>query len=125
MKINADNKNISPTDKSIKREPEKAGKQKKENNEIKYKDRVELSGEPVKRINYQDKKSNPYSDPVNRNESGVTRNINHISRNEKISPEKLAEIKEKIAKGYYDTEEVIDSVSKIIFQDVKKIDKNI
>ncbi len=101
MKINADNTNISPSDKSIKREePEKAGKQEIENNELKYKDRVELSGAPAKRINYQDKKSNPYSGPVNHNESGVTRNINHISRNEKISPERLAEIKEKIAKGF-------------------------
>ncbi len=126
MKINADNTNISPSDKSIKREePEKARDVENEESGRKYKDRVELTGEPITRINHIDKKSNPYSDNINNEEPKVSKNINHISRNEKISAERLAEIKKQIAKGFYETDEVINSVSKLISQDVKKIDKNI
>ena len=126
MKINANNSNISPSDKSIKRdEINKTGNPEKENNGVKYKDRVELSGDSTNRTNLIDKKNNPYSDHVNNDEAKVSKNINHISRNEKLSPERLTEIKDRIAKGFYDTDEVIDGVAKLIFQDVKKVDKNI
>jgi len=126
MKVNADNANISPSNKSIDREiKDKAKELEQEDSGIKYKDRVELSGDATAHTQKVDKKNNLYPDNVNNDESHISKSVTNVSQNEKISEQKLSEIKERIAKGFYDTEEVIDSVTKLIFQNVKKIDKNI
>ncbi|HPG37913.1 MAG TPA: hypothetical protein PLP19_07085 [bacterium] len=124
MKINPENPNISSSRQIERDKTEKAKQVNPNESNVKLRDRVELSGEQLVRTNTSGK-TNPYSENAGTTgDAGSTPSLN-VSRDTKLSAARLEEIKQRINNGYYDSEQVINSVAKLMFQDVKKVDKNI
>jgi hypothetical protein len=126
MKINPENPNIS-SNRPIERDrKEKAAETNQDDpSSVKLRDRVEISGDSSTRTTISGK-SNPYSSTIVTDDTAISsQNLTKVSSETKLSQARLDEIKQRINSNFYDSEQVINSVAKLMFQDVKKVDQNI
>ncbi len=124
MKINPENANITSSRQIERDRKEKAKEMTPEDGNVKLRDRVEISGDVAVRTNIAGK-TNPYSEHSATVDSNSAPSLTNVSRETKLSQARLEEIKQRVNNNFYDSEQVIDSVAKLMFQDVKKVDQNI
>ncbi len=88
-------------------------------------DRVEISGNTSSRQANTNRVTSAYSLHINTSEDTSAPVLTNVSQEASVSAERIEEIKEKVSQGFYDTDDVLNSVSKMMVNDVKKIDHNI
>ena len=125
MKITSNNPRILDPNEAYNKDNKGAAKQAEETPKNDLKDRVELSGAATVRNQSGNRIGNAYINngaaPTDQSQSQPVLNV---SPETSVSAQRLEEIRDRVKDGYYDSDDVMNSVAQMMVNDVKKIDHN-